>query len=842
MKFDFASGLTSTDEEVIIDPEEIFRRQASGKNLWIGQGDILRAWHEKRDKNDILITMDTGMGKTIVGLLIAHSIMNKKNKKVVYLCASKQLVEQTVQEASDLGIKTVSYTLGKYSTNEFDFHECRAPLVTTYQALFNGKSKFTREDIGGIVFDDSHVSGNVLRDSFTLSISMEDSLYTKIASLFKSYFDSVGKDVRYKNILENKGEEVFILPPFEVRNNIESIKEFFLESKVGENRDYLFSWEYLKDNLDMCLFIINAKRLEIVPPVIPSKTLSFFKDNVSRVYLSATHVGMDYFPRYYGNKINDFISFPSGKSKSKKFIISPHKTNINIDDTQKLRKLVLDAVSRYRTLIITPSFSQGNIWKKLDDENIIEAKSTNILEAMEGFKKSENKKLVLANRYDGIDFPNDSCRVLIFDGLPTEGELLSKYFFTQLKADNYIRSEVNAKILQGIGRIFRGTDDFGIVILLGKDEVKWISTPKNIADFPESMQVHLEVGNKLNKQINKENFSELINQILVKDTELMNAYDRFIDEETKKIDVSSDELKKNEKILMEKISLIESHLYSKLWERDSSEIEVLCTELTSASKDLDITTNAWHYFISAMALSSIGKTDKSNYFYAKAYSLEKVLPQPIVKNTREFTKSEYGLVNFLIECVENFDKEEKIKSLTNELDYLNKEKYRNEDKKHELGIELLGKCLGFKTERPDNKYKTGPDVFWELPNSKCVILELKTNKTTGKYSKKEIAQSLDHVEWVKQNKEFKSNNDICKIIIGLPNEVNNDSNPSEDMWIIKLEEFYNYANKIIQALELCYSPTFTTTKQVEQLVSDQGLDWNNTFNAMIKVLAVDLKK
>jgi len=68
MGFDFASGLTSTEEEIIIDPEEIFRRQASGKNLWLGQGDILRDWYENREKNDILIAMDTGMGKTIVGL------------------------------------------------------------------------------------------------------------------------------------------------------------------------------------------------------------------------------------------------------------------------------------------------------------------------------------------------------------------------------------------------------------------------------------------------------------------------------------------------------------------------------------------------------------------------------------------------------------------------------------------------------------------------------------------------------------------------------------------------------------------------------------------------------
>ena len=82
MSFDFAAGLASKKEEKVIVPEDIFRKQTSGKNLWLGQGDALRDWFENRNKNDILLAMDTGMGKTIVGLLIAHSIMNEKS----YLC------------------------------------------------------------------------------------------------------------------------------------------------------------------------------------------------------------------------------------------------------------------------------------------------------------------------------------------------------------------------------------------------------------------------------------------------------------------------------------------------------------------------------------------------------------------------------------------------------------------------------------------------------------------------------------------------------------------------------------------------------------------------------------
>ena len=839
MAFDFASALTSTIEEIITDPEEIFRKQASGKNLWIGQGDILRDWYINRDKNDILIAMDTGMGKTIVGLLIAHSLMNEKKQKVIYLCASKQLVEQTVNEAKDLGINVSSYSSGNY-TNEFDFHECKSPLVTTYQALFNGKSKFNSEDIGGIVFDDSHVSGSVLKDSFTLSISRDKRLYMQIANLFKIYFDSQQQDVRYNNILENRGDEIFILPPFELKHHIEIIKQYLIDAKVNEDTDMLFSWEYLQDKLDLCLFLINRKRIEIVPPIIPSKFLRYFKNDVSRVYLSATHVGMDYFPRYYGNKIQHYISFLSGESKSKKFIISPVKSKIEIQDTSKLREFVYHSLEPYRALIITPSFHKGQEWKGLDSDNIIEAKANNIIRSIDEFKKSENKKLILANRYDGIDFPGDSCRILVFDGLPTEGELLNSYFYTQLKINNYIRSEINAKILQGLGRIFRGTDDYGIVIIFGNEEVKWVSTPKNKLEFPKGIQVQLNAGNKLNEIIDKDNLSELVTQILYKDESLMNMYDRFIDEETKKIEdmvAPTDEESK----LIEKTSLIESHIYTNLWKRDYSQIEALCDDLVSLSKDYDLKVNAWHYFISAMALSVIGNDDKSNEYYFKANSLEVVLPKINIESEREFTKSDIGLVNSFTDMIKTNDKELAIENIKEKFDYMDDVKYPKMDKKHEIGVEHLGKILGFKTERPDNAYKTGPDVLWELPNNKYVILELKTNKTTGGYSKKETSQSLDHVEWVKTNKSIEDDTDLYKIIIGPHNKVNRDANPSDDTWIIELKEFYTYGEQLIAALESCYSPSYNTTDSIERFIDENNLDWDKALENMNKTLAIDLK-
>jgi len=838
MSFDFAAGLVSQQDEKVIEPEEIFRRQTSGKNLWLGQGDALRDWFDNRKKNDILLSMDTGMGKTIVGLLIAHSIMNEKNQKVIYVCASKQLIEQTVSEANEIGIDVASYMDGNYH-NGYAFHECSAPLITTYQALFNGKSKFFREDIGGLVFDDSHVADTVIKDSFTLSVKRDNCLYLSIAKLFENYFLTIKQDLRYKQVLEEKNDEVFILPPFEVKHHLASIKKMFEDSKVDESTDTLFVWEHIKDNLDMCLFLLNKNKIEIAPPIIPAKILPYFQDNVSRVYLSATHVSTDYFPRYYGNKIAHNISYPSGKSKSKKFIVSPHRCNINFKNTQAVRKSLLKNLHSFKSLIITPSFYSAQPWNKIDDNYILEATSKNIVQKIKEFKTSDNKKLILANRYDGIDFPNDTCRTLILDGLPSDNSLLSSYFANQLKIDNYIRTEMNAKILQGMGRIFRGADDYGIVFLVGKKELNWIATPKNMMNFPPMMQIQLKVGSKLNSMITEDNFLSLIHDILIKKPELMKAYESFIDDETKRLEEHDKTEQKAEQSQMEKLSLIESHLFSSLWQRDYSDIERFNEDLLKNSKEFDTQIFAWHNFIVALVLQVVGEESRNHFFEANRIS--KITPKPLSTLGQSFTKSKIDLANTIINAVSNLDKTVQIQNMKNEFQFLDESAYPKQDKKHELGIEFLGQYLGFKTDRPDNRFKTGPDVLWELPNNKFVVFELKTNKTTGLYSKKETGQFLDHIEWLKREKSIQEDSILHQIIIGPHNKVNHDANPSDYIYIIELNEFKQFADELLNITTSCYSPSITETTQVEQTIVDSNLLWKARFDTMNKVRAIDLK-
>jgi superfamily II DNA helicase RecQ len=89
-----------------IDPIEIFLRlpKASGiDDLWNSQAEALRTWFERRAERDLIVKLNTGGGKTLVGLLAAQSIINERGP-VLYLSPNNLLVDQTLRMASEYGI------------------------------------------------------------------------------------------------------------------------------------------------------------------------------------------------------------------------------------------------------------------------------------------------------------------------------------------------------------------------------------------------------------------------------------------------------------------------------------------------------------------------------------------------------------------------------------------------------------------------------------------------------------------------------------------------------------------------------------------------------------------
>jgi replicative superfamily II helicase len=85
-------------------PEKILldlpRRKIPG--VLLHQGEVMRRYAaEAVHLTDVALQLPTGSGKTLVGLLIAEWRRRKYGERVVYLCPTRQLVNQVAEQAND---------------------------------------------------------------------------------------------------------------------------------------------------------------------------------------------------------------------------------------------------------------------------------------------------------------------------------------------------------------------------------------------------------------------------------------------------------------------------------------------------------------------------------------------------------------------------------------------------------------------------------------------------------------------------------------------------------------------------------------------------------------------
>lgn len=97
---DFKKMAASQNPTLRIKPDEIFDRlpkPQSFDDLHSSQAEVLDAWFSNSNKKDTVIKLNTGGGKTLIGLLIALSSARELKRGALYLVDNKQLVHQVCE-------------------------------------------------------------------------------------------------------------------------------------------------------------------------------------------------------------------------------------------------------------------------------------------------------------------------------------------------------------------------------------------------------------------------------------------------------------------------------------------------------------------------------------------------------------------------------------------------------------------------------------------------------------------------------------------------------------------------------------------------------------------------
>jgi superfamily II DNA or RNA helicase len=155
------------DTSVPDSPDKLFLDLPLRKHpsLFDHQGQMLRTYAREAEHHpDVAFQLPTGSGKTLVGLLLGEWRRRKNEERVVYLCPTRQLVNQVVEEAnSKYGLTVEAFTgpIRLYSPPaKAAYTGAKRVAVTTYSSLFNTNPFFSDPD--AIILDDAHAAENYI--------------------------------------------------------------------------------------------------------------------------------------------------------------------------------------------------------------------------------------------------------------------------------------------------------------------------------------------------------------------------------------------------------------------------------------------------------------------------------------------------------------------------------------------------------------------------------------------------------------------------------------------------------------------------------------------------------
>ncbi|MBM0791738.1 replicative superfamily II helicase [Staphylococcus epidermidis] len=782
---DFTKMLKEKKEENKIDPVDIYdtldRKSITGP-LRSSQRFILKKWFEEsRDSKDSIIKLDTGQGKTLIGLLILQSLLNSNEGPCLYVAPNKYLAKQVCKEAEKFGI---GYCVFKESDDiPEEFSSGEKILITHAHKVFNGLSVFgignKQKDIGAILLDDSHTCIDIIKDAYTVVINKEnnENLYHEFLYLFEDTL----KDQREGSFLDIKNDEgsVIMNVPYWSWSNKKS-EVLNLLSKNKNDSEIRFKWPLIKDNLEYYSCFVSKNKIEISCDFPSVKSFPVFSRAPKRILMSATTQddafcikGLD----FDINTVKNPLQYEEQKWSGEKMVLIPSLIADNLDRNLIVTQFSKMSINRFGVVSITPNTYFSNQYQELGGTV---TNSTNIFKEIEKLKKKEfSKILVINNRYDGIDLPDEACRVLILDKLPKFTSLSDQYEEEARATNEIVNKKMAQKIEQGLGRAVRGEKDYCIILIIGTDLVKFIKNPRTQKYFSNQTKKQIEIGLDISKETKKEQKDYSMNdlyQLMQQSIDRDEGWKYFYQEKMNEIKDNDTSLELYDRLQKEKE--IQDLYIDKEYQKACEKLQFYIDNLNTDELD-----KSWYKQLLAKFYYNIDPK-KSNILQIAAFKENKQLLKP--KDDIIYEKISYinqKKINRIKDYLRKFDSYEDLKLTIN--DILENLSFGTKSEKFEKALQDVGILLGFVSDRPDKSFGTGPDNLWCGIDNEYFLFECKSEVKKDRHhiNKREVGQMNNHCAWFE--KTYVGEKNVNRFLIIPTRNLTNEADFTHEVKIIR---------------------------------------------------------
>lgn len=799
------------------------------------QSDMLNLYNENIGKKTVALELPTGSGKTLVGLLIGEYRRRKNKEKVLFLCPTNQLVHQVVEQANvKYGLRAIAFC-GKQkdylSKDKTKFLMADAIGVTTYSSFFALYSFF--EDVDVIIMDDVHSSEDYIISNWTVQIDSKSTTFFEIVEVLKPFIS----EIDYQYLLEDKNiSEVAswcnMLPMPLILNKLDEIR-VILQQGIEEGTSNYYAYLKISENLKECnIYVANGKIL-IRPWIAPTMSFKAFVSAKQRILMSATLGRSGELERITG--IENIFRLPivndwDKKGLGRKFFTFP---DLSLGEDEQLKVIMALQNLCKKSVFLVPDSQWANHIKdffkdKSEDIKIFDAKD--IEESKKLFVDVPKATVILANRFDGIDFSDDESRLLFILNLPKTTNLQERFLITRMGASKLYAERIRTRIIQAVGRCSRNASDYSIVCVMGDTIQNDLTKQEKIKQFAPELRAEIQFG--LENSIGYSTVDDVLEQA----EDFLGRTAKWQEAENYIVDLRNgywNEENKVEKEINKKLqesAILELKFQSSIWKKDYKSAFDYASEIVAKlnAPALNGFKCFWNYMTGCMAYY-LFQNGQKEYKIPGVNFLSNALKENIsIKWLSGLQEKLFSVesedvkdTDFFFDCIERIESlfssiptaqkmEEKIKSILNNLKSFDGNKF-------ERGHKEFGELLGFISENPNS---TGaPDPYWIINENNLVVSEDKIYEETEQVKKvpiSDVSEAGRHRAWIiEHERRITKSANVYTVLITNSSGIDDDARIyAEDIYYINRKKYVDWAVKSLTVIRSVWN-TFSDIGESE---------------------------
>lgn len=784
---DFSKMMKLAQASVPTDPIEIYKNldlTATVGELRPVQEEVLTKWYSDLfEKKDIILKLHTGEGKTLIGMLMLLSRLNKGLGPCIYVSPNKQLAEQASLDAKKFGIQHILLSEGEIPS---EFLESKKILITHVHKVFNGLTKFGLDNkavkVGTFVLDDSHACIDSIRSAFTIQIKRNEPLFDILLRLFETELRLQGEG-SYYDICSNPYSSDLLAVPYWIWNEkCDTVLRHLMEY---EEESYIhFTLPLVKDKLRYCTMYASGRYIEIVPYYPLVERFTSFTQAKQRILMSATTQDNSFFVRGLGLS-PEAVEHPlTSKTKlwsGEKMIVFPS----TIDDrltNEVIRKYICQgSLGKKKTTVLVPSYRVADEYSKSGCN--VPANEDEIKSTLINMKAGKMEvPTIFTNRYDGIDLADDMCRILILDTMPVFNSLSDLYEEQCRTTSDMINIKIAQKIEQGLGRSVRGERDYTTILITGANLVRFMKSSATRKYFSAQTNMQITIGEEVAKQSSSE---------IDEERPLKPIHDLMLECLKRK-----DGWKQYYKMMMDTLTPTEqSHpllgLLTKEREADLALVRKDWEKVIKIYRDIvnsleeDPQEKGWYMqeLAKYMSLTSITDSKKAQQ---SAYSYNQYVLSPDTVIYKRVSLQDDNRLKNIKTFISQYADYTELKMTFDEM--MANLSWGVSSKKFEVAMQKIGLMLGFASQRPDNEIKKGPDNLWAMPGHEYMAIECKNEVDIHRdsISKTEAGQMEMHCGWFED--EYGEDTGVTYLWVHPTNKLAEDVNLSHTIYVMTPEQ------------------------------------------------------